>query len=68
VAEAVVERLDLDLTPEQLLQNLSVEQISTTQFIQVSYRDPDPEEARRVVNAVGEVFSEQVSEAPDTAT
>lgn len=67
VAEAVVERLDLDLTPEQLLQNLSVEQISTTQFIQVSYRDPDPEEARRVANTVGEVFSDQVSEVSPNA-
>lgn len=67
VAEGVIERLDLDLTPEQFLQNLSVEQVSTTQFIQVSYRDPDPERAQRVANITGEVFSDQVSEVSPNA-
>jgi len=67
VAEAVIERLNLGLTPEEFLENLSVEQVSATQFIQVSYRDPDPERARRIANTIGEVFSEQVSEVSPSA-
>jgi capsular polysaccharide biosynthesis protein len=45
-----------------LLGNLSVEQVTDTQFIQISYRDSDPERARQIANAVGAATSEQTSE------
>lgn len=62
LAEAVIEEMDLQTTPEQFLgENLSVQPIPDTQFILVSYKDPDPEQAQRVANTVGEVFSEQIS-------
>jgi capsular exopolysaccharide synthesis family protein len=62
LAKTVIEELDLRVTPERFLQeNLSVEQIPETQFIRVSYRDPDPERAQRVANTIGEVFSERIS-------
>lgn len=67
VAEGVIEELNLKLTPEEFLENLSVAQVSSTQFIQVSYRDPNPERAQRVANTIGEVFSEQVSEVSPSA-
>jgi capsular polysaccharide biosynthesis protein len=68
VAEAVVEQYDLGMTPEDFLNDyLSVEQIAATQFIQIEYRDPSPERAVLVANAVGEVFSEQVSEVSPSA-
>lgn len=67
VADAVIDRLDLNLTPEEFLENLSVEQVGNTQFIQVSYSDPNPERARRVANTVGEVFADQVSEVSPSA-
>lgn len=62
VAEAVTQRLDLQESPEQLLANITTQQIGATQFIEVSYRDASPEEAQKVANTIGEVFSEQVSE------
>lgn len=63
VAEAVIRRQDLQTTPDAFLaKDLSVEQIPNTQFIEVSYKDPNPERARRVANTVGGVFSERVSE------
>jgi len=66
VAEAVIKRLNLDMTPESLLANLDAQQIPDTQFIQVTYRDSNPERARLVANTVGEVFSELVSKvSPD---
>jgi capsular polysaccharide biosynthesis protein len=66
VAEAVTERLNLDTTPNSLLENLEAQQIPETQFIEVTYRDSDPERAQLVVNTVGEVFTELVTKiSPD---
>lgn len=62
VAEAVIERLGLQVSPQYLLGNLQVEALPETLFIEVSYTDPDPEKAKRVVEAVGSEFSEQILE------
>lgn len=62
VAEGVVERLNLPMTPGDVLDNISAEQVSTTQFIEVSYTDTDPERAERVANAIGAEFSDKVSQ------
>lgn len=61
VAEAVIRRLDLSVTPNDFLQNLHVEQSPSATIIEVSYEDPSPERAQQVANAVGEEFSNQVS-------
>lgn len=63
VAEAVIQQQNLQVTSEEFLeQNLSVEQMPETQFIQVTYKDPSPVKAQQVADAIGQVFSEQVSE------
>lgn len=67
VAEAVIEERNLRMSSEDFLENLSVEQVAETQFIEVSYEDESPREAQRIANAVGEVFSEQVSEVSPSA-
>lgn len=67
LAEDVVERLDLSMTPDDFLEHLSTEQVSETQFIEVSYQGSDPETTRRAANAVGEEFSERVSRASPSA-
>lgn len=68
LAEEVIQRLDLQVTSEDFLEeNLTVEQVNATQFIEVTYRDSDPETASQVANAVGDVFSEQVSEVSPSA-
>jgi capsular polysaccharide biosynthesis protein len=61
VADAVIGRLKLKTSPDAFLKNLSAEQDGASQFIDVSYRDTDPERARQVANTVGAVFSEQVA-------
>ena len=67
VAEEVIRELNLSTTPEVLLANLSVEQVNETQVIEVSYLDPDPQTAKQVADAIGEVFSRQISElTPNT--
>ncbi len=62
VAEAVIERLDLGITPENLLENLRAQQIAETQFIVVSYRDSNPERTQLIANASAEAISELTSE------
>jgi capsular polysaccharide biosynthesis protein len=60
MAEDAIERLGLSTTPEEFLGHLDAEQIEDTQFIEVSYTDPDPQKARVVANTVGDVLSERV--------
>jgi len=68
VAESVIRQQDLRITTEQFLgEHLSAEQVPATQWIQVNYRDSSPERAKRVANAVGDVFSKQVSEVSPSA-
>ena len=62
VAQGVVERLNLEESPEDLVDDMSVEVIPDTQFIEVSYTDTDPERAQRIVNAIGQEFSRRISE------
>lgn len=68
VAEGVVQRLDLPgYSAASVLSGLDVEQIGTSQFISVSYKDTDPERAQLVANTVGEVFSEQIDDVSSGA-
>ena len=59
VAESTVERLDLQITPEEVLGGLSAEPITDTQFIELSYVDTDPERAKQIANAAASAFSKQ---------
>ncbi len=67
VAEAVIREEDLKMAPETFLANLTAEQIAETQFIEVAYKDANPERAQQVVNAIGRVFSQRVSEVSPKA-
>ncbi len=62
IAEPVIEQEDLNTDPETFLANLEVNAAEDTQFITVSYSDSDPERAQRVVNAVGDVFSQRIAQ------
>ena len=62
VAEAVIHELNLQESPENLLEDLSAQQVPpNTQFIEVSYKDTNPRQAQRIVNRIGQEFSEQIS-------
>jgi capsular polysaccharide biosynthesis protein len=68
VAQDATQRLGLQMEPAELLDNLTVEQVEGTRFIRLTYEDTDPERAKLVVNTVGEVFSEFISERRSTFT
>ena len=61
VAEKAIQRLNLDMTPAELLDNLTIEQVESTSFIVLTYEGNDPVEATKIVNTVGEVSSERIS-------
>jgi capsular polysaccharide biosynthesis protein len=62
VAEEVIEEENLNVTPQAFLDNLTVEQLESTQVIELSYKSSDAQEAQRVVNAVSDVSSKRISE------
>jgi capsular polysaccharide biosynthesis protein len=62
VANATIQQLGLSMSPDDLLDNLQVEQVPATQVIEVSYQDPDPARAQQTASTIGKVFSEQVAE------
>ena len=63
VAEEAIQRLNLDMTPAELLDNLTAEQVESTNFIVLTYQGNDPVEATKIVNTVGQVLSEFISES-----
>ena len=49
------------MEPDELLDNLTFEQVKSTNFIRITYKGNDPVEATKIVNTVGEVSSELIS-------
>jgi capsular polysaccharide biosynthesis protein len=66
VAEEAIQRLELEMTPAELLDNLTIEQVESTSFIVLSYEDTNPERAKQIANTVGKVSSEHTSERSST--
>jgi capsular polysaccharide biosynthesis protein len=65
VAEETLQRLGLQMGSAELLDDLTVKQVedtSYTSFIVLTYEDTDPYKAKRIVNTVGAVSSELISE------
>ena len=67
IAETVIQDLGLRITPQEFIENMEVEQVPETQVVEVTYRDPDPEKAQTITNAIGKAFSDQVSEVSTSA-
>jgi capsular polysaccharide biosynthesis protein len=63
VAEEVIQRHGLQMDPQDLLNNLTVEQIEDSSFLLLSYRDTHPERAKEIVDGVSDVSTERISEA-----
>ena len=73
IAEPTMQELGLAMSPDEFLGNLSVEQVKSTQLVQINYRDPNPEIARQIADTTADVFSKQVTQLgananPITAT
>jgi capsular polysaccharide biosynthesis protein len=63
IAETVVERLNLqEVSAKEVLNNTSAEPDPGTMFVNVSYKDSDPERAQLIANTISKVLSEKISE------
>jgi capsular polysaccharide biosynthesis protein len=63
IAETVVKRLNLqEESAKEVLNNISAEQDPGTMFVNVSYKDSNPERAQLIANTIGQVLSEKISE------
>jgi protein tyrosine kinase modulator len=68
-AQAVIQQLNLSaIGPDDLMANVQVQQVADTQFVEVIYKDSNPQRAQRVANAIGDVFSTRISEISPRAS
>ena len=61
VAEAVIKRLNLDLTPEEFSNLITVQPLKDTQLIEIKVQNTDPKMAAVIANTVAEEFIKKVS-------
>lgn len=56
----VIEKLDLDVTPEQLTNQISISNESNSKVVNISVLDANPSKAVEISNTVAEVFKDQI--------
>ena len=61
VAETVIEDMGLSTEPAALIEDLSVQQVQATQFVEITYSDTDPQRAEEIVNGVANAASARIS-------
>jgi non-specific protein-tyrosine kinase len=66
VAAETIRRLGLEMSPDKLLDNLTVDRNEDSLFIQLTYTDTDPRRAQDVANTVGQMASERVPDVCET--
>lgn len=60
ILSPVIEKLKLDTTPEQLMEQIFVSSKSESKVVNISVDDPEPLRAVEIANTVAEVFKEQI--------
>ena len=66
VVEAVIDNLELDTDYEMLVKRITVENPSNTFVLKMTAKDPDPEMACNLSNALSDATAEQVAKVMDT--
>lgn len=62
IADAVIEKLDLDLSTEELNSKISVSQVETTEILKITVKDSDPQLAALIANTETEIFKNEINE------
>lgn len=60
ISEAVLKKLDLDLTAEELSEKITVSKVNDTEIIRVNVKDEDPSVAALIANTVSDVFKREI--------
>ncbi|MFP3389939.1 YveK family protein [Brevibacillus sp. SIMBA_040] len=61
IAQDVIRKLDLSITPEDLLKQLEVKTSNISFIITVTYTDPNPLHAVQIVNEISRSFSQNIN-------
>ena len=62
IADAVIEKLELDLTAEELNEKISVSQVEATEILKITVKDSDAELAALIANTEADIFKQQINE------
>lgn len=62
ISREVIEKLNLEMTPEQLQNSLKVTTVGDTELMKISVENPSPEMAKNIANTLASVFSERIIE------
>ena len=62
IADAVIEKLDLDLSAKELNSKISVSQVETTEILKITVKDNDPQLAALIANTETEIFKNEINE------
>ena len=60
ISEAVLKKLDLDLTAEELSGKITVSKVNDTEIIRVNVQDEDSSVAALIANTVSDVFKKEI--------
>ena len=66
VVDKVIDNLDLDMTYEQFVKNVSVDNPSNTRILKLTVSHTDPKMAQTIVNELSDVAASRVAEVMDT--
>ena len=62
VLQGVIDRLNLNVSPSAIQNEISVNTIAGTQLLVVTVKDPNPNRATDIANTLGQVFAEHIRE------
>ena len=62
VADRVIDKLDLELSANELNSKISVSQVGETEILKITVTDDDPQLAALIANTEAEVFQEEIHE------
>ena len=66
VVDKVIDNLDLDMTYEEFVKNVSVDNPSNTRILKLTVSHTDPKMAQTIVNELSDVAASRVAEVMDT--
>lgn len=62
IADAVIEKLELDLSAEELNKKISVSQVESTEILKITVKGSDAELAALIANTEADIFKQQINE------
>ena len=60
ILSKVIEELQIDTTPEQLTNQITLSSESESKVLKIEVQDPNPEQAANIANITAEVFKEEI--------